>query len=163
MGGPTVAVIGSFRRHYAEVLATLTTFESVGVSVTSPLGGAVIDGQVDFVRFDSDPSEWDDPRVQTVALHRILRATAVYVVAPEGYVGRTTCYEIGRCLQSRTPTYFSEAPVDLPIAVPDTHVLPPDVLAAYILEETVAPLLPLHDPELASLERRLLDGEYDER
>lgn len=162
MQKPTVAVVGSFRQHYPQVLAARTVFAEAGVTVTTPLGGDVIDGEVPFVRFDTDPAEWDDPRVQTVALHRILRADAVYVVAPAGYVGRTTCYEVGRCIQAGTPLYFSDAPADLPVTVPDTHILRPNVLAAYILEGTVTPLLPLHLPELASLERRLLNGEYDE-
>lgn len=158
----TVAVIGSFRQHYSHVLAARAAFVEAGVRVSTPLGGDVIDEQVPFVRFDTDPAEWDDARVQTVALHRILRADAVYAVAPAGYVGRTTCYEVGRCIQAGTPLYFSESPEDLPIAVPDTHIVRPNVLAAYILEGTVTPLLPLHVPELASLERRLLNGEYDE-
>jgi hypothetical protein len=68
--------------------------------------------------------------VQTVALHRILRADFVYVVAPGGYVGRTTCYEIGRIIQLQRPLFFSALPKDLPIAISEDHV--------YSLEEIVA-------------------------
>lgn len=140
----------------------MDSFTSAGITVTTPQGGDVLDPDVPFVRFDTDPAQWADAHVQTVALHRILRADAVYVLAHGGYVGKTTCYEIGRCMQANTPLYFSETPEDLPISVPDTHICPPNVLATYILGGTVAPLLPLHDPELAGLERRLLNGEYDE-
>lgn len=158
---PTVALIGSFRKHYAEVCAAKAVFDRASVTVTTPAGAEIIENDIEFVRFTADPATWDDPMVQTMALHRILRADAVYVVAPEGYVGRTTCYEIGRCMQAGLPLYFSQRPQDLPLRVPDTHVVPADVLAAYILEEAVTPLLASADAEHASLERRLLDGDYE--
>lgn len=45
------------------------------------------------------------------------------MVAPGGYVGVTTCYELGRAHGRRIPTYFSDVPRDLPIEVPPGSVL----------------------------------------
>lgn len=161
MKTPTVALIGSFRQHYAEILEVHNILTSRGITVTTPEGGLVLEPAVPFVRFNTDVADHTDEFVQCRALHRILRANAVYVVAPEGYVGRTTCYEIGRCMQAGRPLYFSERPADLPVAVPPSHVVTPSGLAAYILDGAVAPMLP-HDEELADYERRLLVGDYDE-
>ncbi|GAB1511728.1 hypothetical protein JCM33774_37700 [Actinophytocola sp. KF-1] len=93
--GRTVAIIGSFRQHYPDVLVAWLEFRDAGWEVTSPLGSQVIEEGIPFVRFRTDEPAWDDPTVQTAALHRILRACLTYVVAPGGYVGRTTCYELG--------------------------------------------------------------------
>ncbi|WP_447912995.1 hypothetical protein [Microbacterium phyllosphaerae] len=157
----TVAVIGSFRSHLADVLSARETFRAVGIDVTTPLGSTVLEQDAEFVRFESDPPGSGDAAVQSMALHRILRAEAVFVVAPEGYVGRTTCYEVGRCMQAARPLYFSHPPLDLPIDVPPSHVVTAGELAAYILEGVTAPMLPLHDEELANYERRLVSGDYD--
>ncbi len=118
----TAAIIGSFRQFYDPVCDAWREFSKLGIEVTSPKGTPIVEEGIPFVRFESDKDEWDDPMVQTVALHRILRADFVFVVVPDGYVGRTTCYEIGRIIQASRPLYFSEAPNDLPIHVPSDHI-----------------------------------------
>lgn len=118
-----VALIGSFKQRYSEVMSALNAFRQVGIEVTSPLGAAVLKEGINFVRFESDDANMSDASVQSVTLRRIFSADLVYVVAPEGYVGRTTCYEIGRVLQAGIPIYFSERPTDLPIQVPASHIM----------------------------------------
>src|SRR4051794_5310793 len=113
----SIAIIGSFRQHYKEVLDAWEVFTRAGIEVTSPKGTSILEGGIPFVRFESDEGRLSDEEVQLIALHRILRASVVYTVAPNGYVGRTTCYEIGRIIQARKPIYFSERPVDLPISI----------------------------------------------
>src|ERR1044071_756506 len=105
--GRTISSIGSFRQHYRDVLAAWLEFANAGWVITSPLGTPIIEGGIPFVRFESDEPSWDDPTVQTVALHRILRAELTYVVVPGGYIGRTTSYELGRVMQANQPVYFS--------------------------------------------------------
>ena len=117
-----VAIIGSFRQHYDRIQHVWRLFTENGLLVTSPKGAAIKENGIPFVRFETDPKEWDDPMVQTVALHRILKADLTYVVAPKGYVGQTTCYEIGRIIQAMRPLYFSEMPKDLPIRIPEDRV-----------------------------------------
>lgn len=125
----TVAVIGSFKQFYPEVLAARRAFEEVGLTVTSPVGTAILQPDIDFVRFASDDVRAEDHLVQTRTLALILRSDAVFVVAPEGYIGRTTCYEVGRVRQAHVPLYFSEHPRDLPILVPTSQVVSAPELA----------------------------------
>lgn len=157
-----VALIGSFKQHYSHVLGAHDTFRSAGWTVTSPLGDPIIEEGIDFVRFGSDPPDWDNPMVQTVALHRILRADVVYVLAPGGYVGRTTCYEIGRIIQADRPIYFSEQPDDLPIDVPDDNVVSPQRLVDLAVAGRVAPLYANAQGGNAGLERDLVSGRYSD-
>jgi len=130
--------------------------------VTSPLGTGILREGIPFVRFESDANRHSDSLVQLIALHRILRADFVYVVAPEGYIGRTTCYEIGRILQARRPLYFSEQPRDLPIHIPETHVLPLSTICHLLAEHIFhpAPLYDEADGNTAKLDSSLIDGIY---
>jgi len=127
-----VALIGSFRQHFATILDVRRCCEDRGLSVTTPAGTNVLDDTVAFVRLDCDDTALEDPAVQSVATLRILDADAVYVVAPAGYIGKTTSYEVGRAVQARKPVYFSEAPQDLPVAVPTTHIMTAPDFAAHV-------------------------------
>ena len=127
---PSVAIIGSFRQHYNSVMEAWTAFASKGISVTSPKGAPVLQERIRFVRFETDNPDFDDPHVQSLALHRIMRADVVLVVAPGGYVGRTTCYEIGRVIQALRPLYFTEPPDDVPIRVDPDHIVTSPELAS---------------------------------
>jgi hypothetical protein len=156
----TVSIIGSFRQHYQEVLKAWLEFHAAGWAVTSPLGSAIIEEGIPFVRFETDEPAWDDPTVQTVALHRILRSCLTYVVVPDGYVGRTTCYELGRIVQANQPVYFSAQPMDLPLAVPRNHVLTPGELIAQLVFECPQPLFAGGTSTYADWERQLVAGNY---
>jgi len=160
----TVAIIGSFRQHYEAVLAAWDVFTKAGLIVTSPKGASILENGVPFVRFESDPLEWQNHQIQTVALHRILRAQFVYVVAPQGYVGNTTSYEIGRLVQARQPLYFSGCPNDLPIDVPKEHIISSEEIACRIKDEKFVPKALYMDTEteLAKYERDIICGTYRE-
>jgi hypothetical protein len=136
----SVSIIGSFRQFYDDVLCAWRSFAAAGWRITSPRGSPIIEPGIPFVRFVTDPVDWDDATVQTVALHRILRADLTYVVAPHGYLGRTTCYELGRIIQADQPVYFSTHPLDLPIAVPDSHVATADDLVERLSTTDPVPL-----------------------
>lgn len=159
IGGRSAAVIGSFRQHYGAVLGAVEAFRAAGWHVTSPLGSGIVREGIPFVRFESDDAALDDNAVQALALHRILRADMTYVVAPDGYVGRTTCYEIGRLVQAARPVYFSNPPADLPLLVPSSHVLPAQE-AAVLRADGVVPLHAAADGVAAGWERRLLTRDY---
>lgn len=155
-----LAIIGSFRQHYETVLASHATFKGAGWAIASPLGDPVVEPGIPFVRFTSDREDWADALVQTVALHRILGADLVYVVAPEGYVGRTTCYEVGRIVQAERPIYFSEHPRDLPVHVPPEHVVGAAELVRRVGASRPVALLPAATDEQAELEEALVRGDY---
>jgi len=138
-GVRTVALIGSFRQDYARVQQVWRQLTDCGVEVTSPRGSSILEEGIPFVRFHTDPERWDDPTVQMVALHRIMRADLTYVVVSDGYVGRTTCFEIGRVSQAGRPLYFSEVPLDLPLAIPEENVLTPEELLTRLASDEFTP------------------------
>lgn len=160
MTGRSVAVIGSFKQHNAHVQQVCLALRAAGVRVTSPRGTELVKEGVDFVRFHSDNPDWSDPAVQSLALHRILAADLAYVVAPGGYIGRTTCYEVGRIIQSRRPIYFSEMPLDLPLRVPEQHVLDSTALLCRVTDASWRPcwLYEIDHDHASALERDLLEG-----
>lgn len=156
----SVAVIGSFKQHNEHVQQVCAKLRSAGIAVTSPQGVDVLEAGIDFVRFSTDNANWSDPAIQSLAMHRILRASLVYVVTPSGYIGRTTCYEVGRVVQLKRPIYFSEHPIDLPLHVPQAFVLDESELIQRITDSSWTPCwLFEHDHDHASvLERELITG-----
>ena len=137
--GLTVALRGSFQHHYKDVCSAWLAFSEAEIKVTTPKGAPIIEHGIPFVRFSSDPKSWTDPEIQTLALHRIFRSDFVFVVAPSGYVGRTTCYEIGRVIQAKRPLYFSEYPNDLPINVPKEYVKSVNEIINLVKESSFLP------------------------
>jgi hypothetical protein len=124
----TAAVIGSFRQFYSdEVVPVIEIFEAARIPVLSPPMSTVRDKTKPFVRFAGDPEESEvaDYELQERTLDRILCASFVYVVAPRGYIGRTTLLEFGHIRERRIPAFFSAIPDDLPI-----HIEEPAVVSA---------------------------------
>lgn len=133
----SVAIIGSFKQFYTQVLEVIAIFKKMSIEVTSPLGSAIIKPGIPFVRFTSDNPSQSDEMIQTITLKRIFSASATYVVCPDGYVGRTTCYEIGRIIQGFKPIYFQEIPKDIPIKIPSSHIISPEVLSQKIINNEI--------------------------
>lgn len=156
----TVSIIGSFRQKYSEVLNAWNTFTEAGLFVRSPKGSPIIEPGIDFVRFESDDPSLTDAQVQQVALHRILGSDFVYTVVPDGYVGRTTCLEIGRIAQANIPLYFSEYPGDLPIEIPQNHVASAAELIERFRKEMPKPIVASMTERSFELETSLVAGDY---
>jgi len=116
----------------------IDVFRANNIIHTTPIGSNIIDNNIDFVRFDNDLTEETDEMIQSITLERIFKSDAVFVVAPKGYVGRTTCYEIGRILQKKLPLYFSSHPIDLPIKIPSSHIVNAKELSVLLLRNKVS-------------------------
>src|SRR5215472_1317609 len=119
----SVSIIGSFRQHYPLVVHAAQELAALGISVRSPKICKIINPGGEYARFETDPPETPDQLIQAVTLAKILSSDLVYVVAPGGYVGRTTCYELGRIHERSIPVYYSAMPRDLPIEIPAGSVL----------------------------------------
>ena len=119
----SISVIGSFRQHYAHAVHAAREFEAHGIKVKSPSISRIVNPGDEFPRFETDSPQSPDHAIQAAALHKILDSDLAYVVAPGGYIGRTTCYELGRIHASSIPVYFSARPRDLPIEVASESVL----------------------------------------
>jgi len=156
----TIALIGSFRKHYNTVLDVLDMFRKAGIIILTPLGTPIIKPGMPFVRFTSDPSQLEDYIVQTITMERIFRADLTYVVAPGGYVGRTTCYEIGRIIQAARPLYFTDYLQDLPIRIPESHILSPIELIENLKSGNLKlkSLFMDNRDEYSRIERSIIDG-----
>jgi hypothetical protein len=156
----SVSIIGSFRQCYEDVLRAWQSFAAAGWHITSPRGSPIIQPGIPFVRFVTDPVDWDDATVQTATLHRILRADLTYVVALQGYLGRTTCYELGRIIQANQPVYFSDHPLDLPIVVSGHHIGSVEDLVTRLATTDPAPLSAAQASRSAEWEQRLTRQNY---
>jgi hypothetical protein len=158
----SISAIGSFRKHNQEIQHVCSLLRAIGAFVNSPQGSEVIEPGVDFVRFQTDSESSSDAAIQSLALHRILRSDLVYAVLPGGYIGRTTCYEVGRVLQSRRPIYFSERPLDFPIQIPDEFIVEASQMAALVGDPSWVPKWLYADEitEEAVLEVRLIEGNF---
>ncbi len=154
----TVAVIGSFKQYYDDVLSAVKTFRSMNIDVTSPQGSSILEPGIPFVRFTSDDPDFSDEMVQTITLKRIMNSDVVYVVNPDGYVGKTTSYEIGRIIQSQKPIYFLNDPDDLPIKVPNSHIVEPNVMVDLILNGLLSWPYEFATGEIYSEERALISN-----
>lgn len=119
----TVALVGSFRRHFHEIQNAFDLFELAGWKVVSPTRSKILEHDVEFVRLSTDPVDAEDSTIQSIAMAKILAADVVFVIAPGGYIGKTTSYEIGRVIQAQRPIYFSAAPRDLPIEVHSERIV----------------------------------------
>lgn len=158
----TISVIGSFKQHNREIQRTCEIFRNIGLHVNSPESAEIVEEGIDFVRFHTDPQACSDAAIQSLALHRILRSDLVYAVLPYGYIGRTTCYEVGRILQSKRPIYFSERPGDFPVHIPDAFIVDVARLSALLEQDDWCPewLFSGVNNEEGILETRLINGDF---
>lgn len=132
----TVAIIGSFQKYYGKILDIIKYFKNCGLYVISPKESFVCGRKEGFVLFDSDQKNLSPTDIQMITLNKIINADVVYVYNPGGYVGRTTCYEIGFCFSKKKPIYFLEPPDDLPIPVlKNEQILKPKELVNCILSK----------------------------
>lgn len=153
----TVSFIGSFRKpdHYRIVKKAVKLFKKHGIRVLSPKGTNIFGSIEDFVIFDTDEKTYSPSEIQMITLDKILKSEAVFVCDLDGYVGRTTCYEIGFCLSRGVPLYFMEKPVDLPIPVAEDHIMRLETFLDIAMnnEETTMPFSPLCDAAQKSVSR----------
>ena len=129
-----VSVIGSFRKRYEEVVKTVTILREMGLSILSPIGSNICKSIEDFVIFETDNPEYSPEEIQMITLEKILNSDAVYVCDFNGYVGKTTCYEIGFCYSRNKPLYFLEKPKDLPILVDKSQIISPEDFGKIVLD-----------------------------
>lgn len=141
-------VIGSFRQHYEDVLAAVQAFQACGLEVLSPAVSIIVNPGDEFVRFASDPVTSENAEIQLEALRNIFASDFVFVVAPDGYIGRTTCYEIGAIQAAGIPLFFSAPPLDLPISVSKDAIASAAALAREVVASGAVPRTEVDDVEM---------------
>ncbi len=123
--GLSVSILGSFRKHYPQIVATVKEFEEGGVAVNSPVGTEIINPGELFARFAGDSPNSPEYVIQELTFAKIFASDFVYIVAPDGYIGRTTCLELGHVRERGIPVFFSEVVCDLPIEISADSVCGP--------------------------------------
>ena len=146
----SVAIIGSFQKYYEDILGLISLFKKHGFTVTSPYQSRITESRWGFVIFDADDKTLSEDEIQTETLRKILNADAVYVYNPptnetmpgRGYVGKTTCYEIGLLMAKRKPLYYLCYPDDLPVPVSQEQIISPQEFVAKFIADKTAFILP---------------------
>lgn len=99
-GKPSVVLIGSFGKHMPQIVEAAQTFRRFGYEVLSPPGIASGIAQVkpsssdDFLVLEADDPV-DPKTLQDRVLAKMQRASFVYWVNPDGYIGKSTAWEFG--------------------------------------------------------------------
>lgn len=128
----TGCIIGSFRKYYNDIISAIQLFEENGHKILSPKSSRIERNEEGFVILSSDNPNYTHVDIQTMVFHRAFQSDFVYVWDPGGYVGKTTCYEIGRLIERKVPLYYMEYPIDVPIYVPKGSVLSIENFISYI-------------------------------
>lgn len=108
-----IVLLGSFRKHYTEICECLSFFKKHDILVLSPLGSMIRDQKDGFVFFQTDDSTLEPYQIEQQVLEKIKQADLVFVCNVDGYLGKTTSFEIGFCKAHGIPLCFLEKPKDL--------------------------------------------------
>lgn len=90
-------IIGSFRKHYPQIIKIIKYFNTNGIEVLSPKISNILNPKDEFVIFDYDPKEAEMREIEDLVLKKMHLADFVYIVNPDGYMGNSTSFEIGYC------------------------------------------------------------------
>jgi hypothetical protein len=107
-----VAVSGSFHRHMEAITAAVQELASRSIIVLSPADPRVVAAQGEFLFVASDPVR-SVRLVQDRHLESVRAADFLWLICPDGYVGRSTSMEIGFAAAVRVPIFATRAPSDL--------------------------------------------------
>lgn len=127
-----ITIIGSFRKYYEETCKLIDLFEQKGVEVMSPKKSFIVDDIDGFVVLNTDERNQRPFIIQEHVFENIKISKLVYVWNPEGYLGNSTCYEIGKVMEMGKPILFKEIPKDLPIRIEDDMIKSIDEVIAWL-------------------------------
>jgi 8-oxo-dGTP pyrophosphatase MutT (NUDIX family) len=154
---------GSFGRHFESLKHVRELFEAAGIAIAAPKRSDITGLNGSFLLLDAE--ERLDPRlVELRYLHAVKRLRGQgfsYIVNPDGLIGPSVAYELAAAQFIGVPVYFWARPDDLPVYVPDSHILPPDDLAAYVQRHGHLPGHPtsINDRHLHDLWSKLIEND----
>lgn len=91
-------IIGSFRKFYFDILHIAERLNYLGISVLSPKKSKIIDPSREFVVLESDIETSELPCIHCIegkVLEHIRTSDFIYMYNPQGYIGRSTAFEVG--------------------------------------------------------------------
>lgn len=155
----TVAISGSFRKHYGVIQDVIAALEHHGWTVLSPARSRVIDGTADFPVLESD-GRATIAEIEQRHLDAIASADALYVVDPGGYIGISTAMEIGWALAYGVPIFLQSPTEEETISVLCSVCAAPHLLDGALSTATQNPTLSIRRsaslPQLQDYIRRVV-------
>lgn len=127
-----ITVIGSFKKYYEDICGVIDIMERNDVGVLSPKKSRIVKDIEGFVVLESDDEKSLPHMIQEHVFHSIRKSDFVYVWNPNGYLGNSTCYEIGKIMEMGKPLFFKEVPVDLPVKIDSSQIKDPEELVKCI-------------------------------
>lgn len=125
---------GSFTKHFAEIKRTIEIFSAAGIEVLAPKQSEIVAEYDGFALFRDEVGK--DPRfIELLYLHNLKRLGEngfSYFVDPDGYIGKSACYELGIAQLINTRCFFSHKLSDHPAYVHDRSIWPAESLVKYI-------------------------------
>lgn len=117
-----ITIIGSFKKYYENICNLIDILNSNQIKVLSPKKSKIIDDIEGFVILETDDKKAQPYVIQEHVFENIRHSEFVYVWNPDGYLGNSTCYEIGKIVSMNVPLLFKEMPKDLPIKVSSNQI-----------------------------------------
>ena len=137
----TCIIHGSFSKHFSLIKQAKTSFEAAGIAVLAPKTGEPISNNNGFALFEDERQQ--DPRlVELLYLHNLKKLGAdsfSYFVVPDGYIGKSTSYELGIAQLTNTRCFFSHKLVDHPAYQHRGSIVSSTTLADYIRQHETLP------------------------
>lgn len=130
-----VTIIGSFRKYYEDICELIDKFEQSGIEIMSPKKSFIIDNVDGFVVLNSDIKTEKPFIIQEHVFENIRKSDVVYVWNPKGYLGNSTCYEIGKVMEMGKLIMFKEFPKDLPIRVENSMIKSVEEMISWLQSE----------------------------
>jgi ADP-ribose pyrophosphatase YjhB (NUDIX family) len=132
---------GSFRKHFDEIKRVHRIFAAAGIEVLAPSFSEIKSFDDNFAILEGD-RETDPRMIELLYLHHLKRLGEngfSYFVDPEGYIGRSTSYELGIAQVTNVRCFFMQQPADHPAYVPPGSVWRPESIVDYVGEHGTLP------------------------
>ena len=140
---------GSFRKHFELIQVVRDVFTSAGIEVVAPTKSNLASIEKGFALLEGEQNQ--DPRlIELLYLHNLKKIGKngfSYFVNPEGYIGKSTSYELGIAQISNTQCFFYESPTDHPAYIHKNSIWSPQLLAEYVYENNSLPAPQVHQNE----------------
>lgn len=125
---------GSFRKYFEEIKKIHRIFSENGIGVLAPAMSEIKAVEGGFAVLESD-QEKDQRMIELLYLHNLKRLGEngfSYFVNPEGYIGKSTSYELGIAQVSNVKCFFSKKLNDHPAYLHRNAVWKPEHLVEYV-------------------------------